>query len=67
MQAEHDAFEIEDEEQLEDYLDAMQNAADVRRELQQLVHHYKRAVPFLQPGRILQLKSHIPGTIQTFL
>ena len=61
MQAEHAAFAIEDEELLEDYLQTMQNAAEVRKELQEKVHHYKQAVPFLQPGRIVKLKSHIPG------
>lgn len=61
MQAEHAAFAIKDEELVEDYLQTMQSAAAVRKELQQQVHHYKHAVPFLQPGRIVKLKSHIPG------
>lgn len=59
MQAELDAFGIENEAELKDYLLTMHNAAEVRQELQQLVNHYKHAVPFLQPGRIVKLKSHI--------
>jgi len=61
LQAEHDACVIEDEEALADFLETMQNAAKVRLEVQEQTHHYKHAVPFLQPGRIVQLKSHIAG------
>ena len=61
VQAEHDAFEVDEEDKLDNLLETMQNAAKVREELQQLVHHYKHAVPFLQPGRIVKLKSHISG------
>lgn len=50
---------------MRDYLETMQNAALVRNELQSLVHAYKRAVPFLQPGRLVQLNSKIEGKILT--
>lgn len=63
MQVEHESFKIEEEGGLEDFFSTMQNAAEVRQEMQQLVHHYKHAVPFLQPGRIVNLKSHISGRI----
>ena len=46
---------------MQGYLDLMQSAADVSCDLQRLVQDYRRAVPFLQPGRLVQLLTHIPG------
>ena len=62
LQEKYDAWNIQHESELREYLGTMQNAADVRTELQALVNSYKRAVPFLQPGRLVQLKSKIDGT-----
>lgn len=52
---------IDDEEALTEYLDTMRHAADVRQELRALIQDYRKAVPFLQPGRIVRLMSHIDG------
>lgn len=52
---------IAEEEEVRDHLDTMQHAAQVRQELQALVQDYRRSVPFLQPGRIVKLLSHIDG------
>ena len=61
LQGQHDAIAVEEEDRVQDYLDLMQSAADVGCDLQRLVQDYRRAVPFLQPGRLVQLLSHIPG------
>lgn len=60
-QAKHDAITVEDEAHVSDYLETLCNAAEVRREMQAAVQDYKNAVPFLQPGRLVRVLSHVPG------
>lgn len=67
MKAKYNAWEIQHESELRDYFGMMQNAAAVRTELQMLVNSYKRAVPFLQPGRLVQLRSKIEGILAPLL
>ena len=60
MQAERDAIEIPQESKVEEYLALTQQLARLQAERAAFIHAPKYALPFLQPGRLVQVG---PGPI----
>ncbi len=55
MQAERDAIEIEDEEQVSEYAELQQQEAESRSLVRSMVMQPRYALPFLQPGRLARV------------
>ena len=55
MQAERDAIQIEDEEQVSGYAELQQQEAESRSLIRSMVMQPRYALPFLQPGRLARV------------
>ena len=55
MQAERDAIQIEDEEQVSEYAELQQQEAESRSLIRGMVMQPRYALPFLQPGRLARV------------
>ncbi len=54
-QADRDAIEIEDEEQVSEYAELQQQETETRSLIRSMVMQPRYALPFLQPGRLARV------------
>ena len=58
LDAEYLSMIIPDEERVRSYVEAQQQLSALQKELKKFLHQPKYIVPFLQPGRLVQVEGH---------
>lgn len=57
MQAEHDAIQVEDEDQVAAYHQIRSQLEALREDFRKVVHHQAYSLPFMQPGRLVRVRD----------